>query len=217
MSLINEALRKARQAASEHESKPPAGPFQPTRAYPSRRSGRRTGLLGIVMVAIAASVIGAAAAWWLLVDHEPDLTDTTTIENPSIAAVTPAPTPQSSPSPVEDQANPVEIAKPSATGLTPVVAPASEELMVELDNPAPTPIEPATGPNGERIFVMEAELGYASLSLGYIVARSNNAFAEINGTEVWIDSEIEGFVVEAIEADRVVLRDDKGPLILRVP
>ena len=64
---------------------------------------------------------------------------------------------------------------------------------------------------------MEAELGYASLSLGYIVARSGNPFAEINGTEVWIDSEIEGFVVEAIESDRVILRDDKGLLILKVP
>ena len=45
----------------------------------------------------------------------------------------------------------------------------------------------------------------------------DNPFAEINGVEVWVGSEIEGFVVEAIEADRVVLRDDNGPLILRVP
>ncbi len=71
--------------------------------------------------------------------------------------------------------------------------------------------------DGNRVFVMEAELGYASLSLGFIVARSTNAFAEINGTEVRIGSRIEGFVVEAIEADRVILRDDKGLLILRVP
>ena len=64
---------------------------------------------------------------------------------------------------------------------------------------------------------MEAELGDVVLSLGYIVARTTNPFAEINGVDVYVGSEIEGFVVEAIEADRVVLRDDKGPLTLRVP
>ena len=88
---------------------------------------------------------------------------------------------------------------------------------MELESPAADSGETDHRPNGERVFVMEAELGGVSLSLGFIVARSTNPFAEINGSEVWIGSEIEGFVVEAIEADRVVLRDDKGLLILRVP
>ena len=77
--------------------------------------------------------------------------------------------------------------------------------------------ESATDSDGNRVFVMEATIGGVSLSLGYIVARANNPFAEINGTDVWIGSEVEGFVVEAIEADRVVLRDAKGLLVLRVP
>ena len=77
--------------------------------------------------------------------------------------------------------------------------------------------ESATDSDGNRVFVMEGNIGGVTLSLGYIVARTTNPFAEINGTDVWIGSEIEGFVVEAIEADRVVLRDDNGPLILRVP
>ena len=33
-------------------------------------------------------------------------------------------------------------------------------------------LEEAIGPDGERVYVMEAELGGVSLSLGYIVARS---------------------------------------------
>jgi hypothetical protein len=89
--------------------------------------------------------------------------------------------------------------------------------MAEHESPVAAIDKPTIGSNGERIYVMEAELGYASLSLGYIVSRASNAFAEINGTEVRIGSKIEGFVVEAIEANRVVLRDDKGLLILRVP
>ena len=217
MSLINEALRKARQAASEHESKPPEGPFQPARAYPSRRSGRRGGLLATALIAIAASVVGAVAAWWLLGDRESPSTGSTMAESPSVETAAPLPTPQNSPTLVEEQANPVAVAEPTTAAATSVVPPQSERNMAELDSPVANSVEPSISPSGERIFVMEAELGYASLSLGYIVARSSNSFAEINGTEVWIDSEIEGFVVEAIESDRVILRDDKGLLILRVP
>ena len=43
-----------------------------------------------------------------------------------------------------------------------------------------------------------------TLSLGYIVFRPVRPFAEINGEEVFEGSEIAGFVVERIEADRVV-------------
>ena len=98
--------------------------------------------------------------------------------------------------------DPSPLVSPAAAESAPAVA-AAEEAVIDSD--------------GNRVFVMEAEIGGVTLSLGYIVARSSNPFAEINGTEVWIDSEIEGFVVEAIEADRVILRDDKGLLILRVP
>ena len=59
--------------------------------------------------------------------------------------------------------------------------------------------------------------GYASLSLGYIVFRPVRPFAEINGVDIYEGSEIAGFKVEKIEVDRVVLRDSRGPLELRVP
>jgi len=217
VSLINEALRKARQAASEHESKQPAGPFQPTRAYPSRRSGRRGGLLGMAIIVVAAGVIGAVAAWWILGNHETPSSEAINNQSNFVEATPPASSAPGALSPSDDQTEPVVLTEPTAAPATPVVVPASEQKIVEHESPVAATVKPIIGSNGERIFVMEAELGYASLSLGYIVARSSNAFAEINGTEVWIDSEIEGFVVEAIEADRVVLRDDKGPLILRVP
>ena len=90
----------------------------------------------------------------------------------------------------------------------PVLEPAPAVAVVE---------ESATDSDGNRVFVMEATIGGVSLTLGYIVARANNPFAEINGTDVGIGSEVEGFVVEVIEADRVVLRDAKGLLVLRVP
>ena len=171
----------------------------------------------MALIAIAASVVGAAAAWWILGDRESASTGTTMVESPSVETAAPLPTPQNSPTLVEEQASPVAVAEPTTAAATPAVPPQSERNMAEIESPVADSVEPSTGPSGERIFVMEAGLGYASLSLGYIVARSSNSFAEINGTEVWIDSEIEGFVVEAIESDRVILRDDKGLLILRVP
>ena len=214
MSLINEALRKARQAASEHESKKPEGPFQPARAYPSKRTGRRGGLMAIALIAVAAGAIGAAAAWWILGDRETASTDATIIESPSIEVAAPQTTPAGPSTPVDDQATAAPHEAP------PQHDPALAEDEQTVTEPPPAVAvaeEPVTDSDGNRVFVMEAEVGGVSLSLGYIVARSSNPFAEINGIDVWIGSEIEGFVVEAIEADRVLLRDDKGPLILRVP
>ena len=214
MSLINEALRKARQAASEHESKQPDGPFQPARAYPSRRSGRRDGPLAMALIAVAAGVVGASAVWWYVGGRETTSTATTVVEGPSTEAATPLATQAGLPTPVDDRATATaHEALPRQES-----APAEVEQTITESAPAVAAAEePVTDSDGNRVFVMEAELGYASLSLGFIVSRASHSFAEINGREVWIGSEIEGFVVEAIEADRVMLRDDKGPLILRVP
>ena len=217
MSLINEALRKARQAASEHDTKQPEGPFRPARAYPSRQSGRRIGLTNIMLIAIAAGAAGAALAWWVLGGSETPPSEIVSGQNlPFESPVAGAPI-EASPTSPEETAPVVALPEPTAMLETAVPSPVREQEGAEPGPPATTAEKPSTGSGGERVFVMEAELGYASLSLGFIVARANNPFAEINGREVWIDSEIEGFVVEAIEANRVVLRDDKGPLILRVP
>ena len=66
MSLINEALRKARQAASEHD-RSHRGPFQPARAYPRDAPGA-SGLLAIVDPDCdrCRSWSAPPAAWWLL-------------------------------------------------------------------------------------------------------------------------------------------------------
>jgi type IV secretory pathway VirB10-like protein len=214
VSLINEALRKARQAASEHESKQPDGPFRPSRAYPSRRSRHGSGLLAMLVIAVAAGVVGAAAAWWLLSESKPAPAEIPVVEGPSLEVATSPATPEVFPTPVDE---PVTAAPPEAPPERESAPAEVEQTATEPEPAASVAEESVTDSDDNRVFVMEAELGYASLSLGYIVARSSNPFAEINGTEVWIDSEIEGFVVEAIEADRVVLRDANGLLVLRVP
>ena len=67
-----------------------------------------------------------------------------------------------------------------------------------------------------REYVAEADLGYTTLSLDYIVFRPVDPFAEINGFDVRVGSTIEGFKVEEITADSVRLRDARGLLVLRV-
>ena len=207
MSLINDALRKARQAAAEHEAQQPDTAFRAPKAYPSRGPRRRSGVVMLASVAIAAGLAGAAVAWWAVGQREQP-----------VAAVVPMPTP--SPAPIVEAP---ELETPAAgsaetaeeTAVMVAVIPTAVPPTIEIA-PEPAP-EPRSQKRVGRVFDLDADLGYATLSLGFIVARPVNPFAEINGIEVSIGSEVEGFRVEKIEADRVVLRDGKGELVLRVP
>jgi hypothetical protein len=222
VSLINEALRKARQAASEHDAKQAEDPFRPARAYPSRLSGSPSPLI-VALIAVAVGAIAASAAWWFFGGLETGPSEAAGGEPAPIvvASLVEGPTPPSATN--DDQAvflstemGVVEAPTPQTRPLT-NSAPPPQEVEADLVPPSEATEEPVIQADGERVFVVEANLGDTTLSLGFIVARSQNPFAEINGVDVYLGSEIEGFVVEAIEADRVVLRDDQGPLVLRVP
>ncbi|NOZ94567.1 MAG: hypothetical protein GXP47_07510 [Acidobacteria bacterium] len=54
------------------------------------------------------------------------------------------------------------------------------------------------------------------LSLDYLVYRSTDPFAQINGMEVHVGSEVSGFKVLAIDENLVRLQGSGGPVILRV-
>ena len=212
MSLINDALRKARQAAAEHEAQQPDTAFRAPRAYPSRGPRRRSGVVVLALVAVMAGLAGAAVAWWAVGQREQP-----------VAAVVPMPTPSPPPFVEAPQSEapavvPVESAVQTAVILVATPSPTAPQIVTSREPaPVPTPQETTGAATNDRVFDLDADLGYATLSLGYIVSRPVNPFAEINGVEVFIGSEVEGFRVEKIEADRVVLRDEKGELVLRVP
>ncbi|MEJ2581638.1 MAG: hypothetical protein P8127_08370 [Acidobacteriota bacterium] len=226
MSLINEALRKARQAASEHDQRQAQESSRPAKAYPSRRSGRPGGSLLTILIAVVAAAVGAAAAWWIL---GADQNSPTEVAHGAVQpAVQSAPTTVPEPSPTPDGEEPRPVVADTTVKTAPT--PTTERVAVEDEAQQPdsdaTPqpedtgwktATPRIGRDGERIFVMEADVGYATLSLGFIIARPDNPFAEINDIEVFVGDEISGFAVEAIEADRVVLRDDNGVLVLQTP
>ena len=239
MSLINDALRKARQAASERDAPPADLPFRGERIHSSRRGHQSNGPVFVVLIAVAAGLFGAAIAWWGFGRQQaPVATAQTDPLGASTSVGAEGPLSPSHALAAPGEPNLEATAEHRAASETPPPPPSSgigtesesetaartlsrpDAEPVGIDGTQPQTIASAEEPNvasGEREFVLDADLGYASLSLGYIVFRPTDPFAEINGIEVHHGSEIEGFTVEKIERDHVQLRDSRGPLVLRVP
>jgi hypothetical protein len=193
----------------------------------------------LVLVAAAAGLSGAALVWWTLDKDEPavavaglpvaDAAPETTEESLAGSLNSQIERPPADPGAAIDSPVPpaIDIVPPreeviegAATGTAAVPDEHTAQTAAVAPSKAIPPLgEPLAheGPaDGERVYVLDANLGYASLSLGFIVSRSVNPFAEINDIEVYEGSEVAGFVVERIEADRVILRDDRGMLVLQV-
>jgi hypothetical protein len=235
MSLIHEALRKARREPDEEDARGVA--------YARGLTGRRhRGVgAGIVIGAVLAVAAGAAVGlgmWLWLGDRsgpEPAAAGSgaatstaaggsgleSALSQPATgsAAVTTAATAAPAQGASGDRAAastgsgqpPGEL----TAGAEPLALPAAEQ------RPSP-PAERATpretrGPGGERVFHVEADVGYASLVVDYIVDRPSDPFARINGLDVRVGGTIEGFTVEEITSTAVRLRDARGPLVLMVP
>ena len=102
-----------------------------------------------------------------------------------------------------------------------VLKPSGPQALKTSGPQDPTTSSPTTGLAGVEgdadVFIMEAELDDVRLSLDFIVFRSEDPYAEINGTEVHLGSTIEGWRVKAIETDRVRLSDGRRNIVLRAP
>lgn len=237
MSLVTEALRKARQEAAEREGRQrgiPRGLVVPPRRW---RTGRGPALALLVAAAAAA---GAAGTWWLLGRRAPSVL-------PGVPAptVVPATVPHALPA-QPGATHPTEGPPPTVPAGTRPVAPAdvgastggaavtpqhiaAVPAPVSESRPAAasghtTAADAKTKPGGyqepsdvgrERRFVVDANLGYAKLHLDYIVYRPGSPFAGINGQQVVIGTVIEGFQVEEIGPESVRLRDSRGTVVLR--
>lgn len=234
MSLIHEALRKARRLEGDEDARGVA--------YARGLTGRRhRGLgTGILIGALLAVAAGAAVGVGLWRWHG-DASGTPPAGAGSSSATTS--TAASGLQPARSQPATESAAVATATTAAPAqgapgdgAAAASGpgqppgELTAGTEQPAlpaveqrpSPPAERATpretrGPNGERMYHVEADLGYASLVVDYIVDRPSDPFVRINGMDVRVGGTIEGFTVEEITSAAVRLRDARGPLILKVP
>jgi hypothetical protein len=239
VSLISDALRKARQEAARREAIG-RGALPPTMSRGAERQRWRAGLVVGAVIALVAAITGGAAVWWAVGRTVQP------VDDPRSAAVMPTAGDRASGVPSEPlgpdaahtaadgQGDHVPRERPSVAsagqGPAPDVAPRSTPspaAAVLVPPPEPTiagggqrlvtdePAGPRPG-TGERVFIAEADLGSVVLSLGYIVFRDTDPFAEINGIEVHEGSMIEGLVVEEIGRHHVLLRDDRGAVRLKV-
>jgi hypothetical protein len=198
----------------------------------------RGGRIGTVLalggaIGLAAAIAGGGAVWWALGrsdDHGPEAPlsaggSPTTGDHPTAPVLrvpTPSPTrgeamppgpAAPTPSPVVRAADPTPTPRTVVETAPPGPGPAAPERPTE---PGPPAGQAADAEPGERVFVLEADLGYARLSLGYVIDRPGDPFAEVNGHEVHVGSTVDGFVVEAISGREVRLRDVRGTVVLRV-
>ncbi|HPC82507.1 MAG TPA: hypothetical protein P5234_04220 [Thermoanaerobaculaceae bacterium] len=226
MSLVSEALRKARQEAAAREAArqgriAPAGLVTP----PARRSLSPRPLLLVALVA-AAGLAGALGAWLAVgTSARPAATRPPAAAGP--AEVAPG-VPTIPPAAAAAGAS----GPPPAGATRPVVAPPGtpEEATFTGASPrnlssgtAPPPLPsappPAAAPTlagGDRVFVLDADLGRVRLHLDYVVFKPSAPFAGINGAQVVPGSIVEGLVVEEIGRDFVRLRDGEGTVTLKV-
>ncbi len=236
MSLVSEALRKARQEAAERDAvergAPP--PVIIDRGRPHR--GPR---LAPVLAGLGLGLAIAVAAWWLLARPAPTAgpdTGTTGGTPAAASAAEPAPAsdapaaaggPPPQPAEVDEGAPPPAAPRSGEAGggaaapraaAVPTTAPAAVPAPASVPAAGPAAETPGTGTAAgpERTFVLDADLGYAKLHLDYIVFKPSAPFGSVNGQRIVEGTIVDGFLVEEIGRDFVRLRDSRGPLVLRV-
>jgi hypothetical protein len=72
-----------------------------------------------------------------------------------------------------------------------------------------------SGSAGEPDDPLDADLGYATLHLDFLVYKPSGGFGRVNGQDVAPGTIVDGFTVEEIGADFIRLRDSRGALVLR--
>ena len=223
MSLVSDALRKARQYATARDIQrhgAAAGPYAP----PPRRSRLGLGLVLGAVIALAAATAGAAfVLWWFgRVDRATagaaaTLPGPAGAATPATALATPADAAPPRPRPRPAAAQASEEAAGAAVAVARPTAATPEADRAGQDQPAPaaTPPPQPAAETGERVYVLRADLGYAKLQLDFLVYKPGGGFGRVNGQDVIPGSLVDGFTVEEFGPDFVRLRDARGPLVLR--
>lgn len=234
MSLVSEALRKARREAEE-QGRPGGARQKFFFSGPGRLDSRLgTGLVLGAVITFAAAMAGGVVAWWLIGGRQ----GTMSVQSPVVVEAA------AGDRPVADTAAEAAVADGAADPREPSLAmqpatadggeattgaradaepndvwaserPVDDGSAGEAKPPPRLPTAVAE-PGGAREFVASATIGDVTLTLGYLVYRPKDPFVEINGIDVRVGSMIEGFVIDEITRDRVVLHNGDGPVVIKV-
>jgi len=239
VSLIGDALRKARQEAAERDSDRKGILFSAKIADSPSRSNLGLGLALGALIAVIATVAGGVAVWWILGvgdraqdQGQPPAEKTAAILEPESASEgSDSGGNSSSDSDQRQQSAAVRAAEATSEFYqAPILNPPASEPATTTEaatasasgSASASDSNPATGfmgkENGDEIYIMEADLGNGvNLSLGYLIFREEDPFAEINGVELHLGGTIEGFRVKDITRDRVTLSNGRRTIVLRAP
>jgi hypothetical protein len=233
VSLVHEALRKARHDAAHQDD--PGVVFPGGLTGKHRRTGLGIGLvIGVVLTVVAGALL-VGVGWWVLREsadpaHQAGIPKDLPSVSESAAAIPEtiiSSTKSAQPEPQVLSTSDADLPPTTAAGPAEQIQPSTPETVNRPEASERASIGEALPPRvaetrgsisaDERVFEVEADLGYAFLSLDYIVAGANDTYAQINGFDVRVGGHIEGFTVEEITAERVRLVDENGPLLLKVP
>ena len=241
MSLINEALQRAREEAVRREAVERGVPLPPAPRRASRNSWLPLAVL-VLAIALAASVITLLGLSRQIPATIPEATVTTNqaalqvpstdlqvLEADSIPANQPAsaeravdqpkPLPLEAPTVAEDRSLPAteSIDETPATTGAPVSKPVAEPQSVES---VTEPIaERAPVPQGSEaaIFIRHADLGNnVSIELGGIAWSETGPYALLNGRVVGVGESVSGYVVRSIDPQEVRLEGPERQIALRL-
>lgn len=215
MSLIDEALRRARQEAARQEAVKREEAYRQVPVLPPMATRKRSGLAPALTGAAVALVVVAAVAFGIYLGRgssppEPQ------------AAVAPAPTPEPPP-PTPAPQLPVEVVEPEETPEptpipptpAPTPEPTPEPTPVPTPEPTPEPTPPLAPEPEIRTYVREAPLpDGGTLRLNGIAFSATQPVALINDKVLAKGESYNGFLVTDIQANLVELRGNG--MILRV-
>ncbi len=211
MSLINDALKRAKEVHRQNPPAPPSGP--PLR--PVERQPQQHPHLGLLLV-FAVVVAGAAILLWqgLQQWRAPRATDSPThtaapVAPPDSAPTTPTILASSVATSAPAIATPgpgelAETAPPSALPSQPVVAPPTDAAETPASEATATPTTTPSPPPAEPDAVVPAPAPLA-LKLQAIVYHPSRASAAINGKVLFVGDRLSGWRVTAITPEEVTL------------
>jgi hypothetical protein len=215
MSLINDALKRARDAEKNRAPAPPHPPLAPTDTPPRQDPAARRLLLTLVLGAILLS----AASFWKWAHHDTGTSQASQLSptpNPTMAFLPdPAPAPPQSVNPVDSFnsfADPGESIQPDPSESSPSIA-KSDPLLEPDADPGSADLADVPVPD-EQPASLEKE---PELRLQSIIFRPGNPAVLINNQMLHRGDPIAGGIVTDIQLQAVTVLRGESNIVLKLP